>query len=72
MVNGVEKLTPCKPNDPGAMPMNWRQVPASKLQESIVVADDFFEALRNVKPTVSQDETKKYLEWTEKFGMEGS
>ncbi|KUJ15035.1 AAA-domain-containing protein [Mollisia scopiformis] len=71
MVNGVEKLTPCKPNEAGAMPMNWRQVPASKLQESIVVAEDFFEVLQNVKPTVSQHEIKKYLEWTELFGMEG-
>ncbi|KAF8860909.1 AAA-domain-containing protein [Acephala macrosclerotiorum] len=72
IVKGAEKLTPCKPNDPGAMPMNWRQVPASKLQEPIVVADDFFEVLQSVKPTVSQDEIKKYLEWTEQFGMEGS
>ncbi|KAE8448718.1 hypothetical protein EG329_008933 [Mollisiaceae sp. DMI_Dod_QoI] len=72
MHKGAEKLTPCKPDDPGAMPMNWRQVPASKLQESIVVAEDFFEVLQNVKPTVSLDEIKKYLEWTELYGMEGA
>lgn len=69
--NGDEKLSPCNATDPGAIPMNWRQVPASKLLESEVEVEDFFQVLQKVKSTVSADEIKKYLDWTEQFGMEG-
>jgi len=72
MQQGQEKLTPCSPQDYGAMPMNWRQVSPSQLLLPAVTVEDFYEALKNVKPTVLEDEITKYGEWTNQFGMEGS
>jgi vacuolar protein-sorting-associated protein 4 len=68
----VEKLTPCKADDPGATPMSWRKVPASKLLEPTVETEDFFKVLSKVKPSVSESEIVKCIEWTEEFGLEGA
>jgi len=52
--------------------MNWRKVPASKLHEPPVEVDDFFTVLSMVKPSVSESEVVKCVEWTKEFGLEGA
>jgi vacuolar protein-sorting-associated protein 4 len=72
MDEGVEKLTPCKSTDEGALPMSWRKVPASKLLEPKVEVHDFYKVLERIKPTVSEEEIKKCSDWTDQFGTEGA
>jgi vacuolar protein-sorting-associated protein 4 len=71
-IKGKEKWTPCKEDDPGATPLNWRKVSASRLLEPTVEVEDFFNALFKVKPSVAESEIVKYLEWTKEFGFEGA
>lgn len=71
-INGKERWTPCKVGSPGAMRMNWRKVLASKLHESTVEVDDFFNVLSMVKPSVSESEIVKCVEWMKEFGFEGA
>jgi hypothetical protein len=52
--------------------MNWRQVPTDRLLERPVLASDFFNALQQVKSSVSQDSVQQNREWTEEFGSEGA
>lgn len=33
--------------------------------------DDFISALKSSKPSVSQNDLHKYIEWTKSFGVEG-
>lgn len=71
-VKGKEKWTPCKEDDPGATPMNWRKVSASRLLEPTVEVEDFFNVLVKVKPSVAESEIVKCVEWTKEFGLEGA
>ncbi|KAL1840449.1 hypothetical protein VTJ49DRAFT_446 [Mycothermus thermophilus] len=66
--------TPCEKGDEGAMEMTWEQVPRNRLVEPAVTAEDFKEVLRNrrVKASVGVGELRRYEEWTEEFGVEGS
>ena len=52
--------------------MNWRKIPASKLLEPTVKAEDFFNVLSKVKPSVAEAEIAKCVEWTKEFGLEGA
>ncbi|KAL3482399.1 P-loop containing nucleoside triphosphate hydrolase protein [Aspergillus californicus] len=69
---GEEKVTPCSPGDIGAMEMRWENVEAERLLEPPLVLKDFIKAVRNSRPTVSQDDLKRNTEWTEEFGSEGA
>ncbi|KAL5340046.1 P-loop containing nucleoside triphosphate hydrolase protein [Aspergillus crustosus] len=69
---GQEKLTPCSPGDNGATEMRWEQVDAEKLLEPPLVLKDFVKAVRNSRPTVSQEDLKRNSEWTAEFGSEGA
>ncbi|KAL4921848.1 P-loop containing nucleoside triphosphate hydrolase protein [Aspergillus aurantiobrunneus] len=69
---GQEKLTPCSPGDKGAMEMRWENVEAEQLLEPPLVLKDFIKAVRNSRPTVSQEDLKKNTDWTEEFGSEGA
>ena len=72
IVDGNEKLTPCSPGDSGAMEMSWTEVDSEKLLEPPLTLKDFVKAVKNARPTVSQDDLKKSAEWTKEFGSEGA
>ena len=67
-MDGKEFFTPCKPDDEGAMAMSWRNVPKNQLKEPKCEAEDVYNALSRVKPSVSQEDIDKANEWTEMFG----
>ncbi|OQE28308.1 hypothetical protein PENSTE_c003G06321 [Penicillium steckii] len=69
---GEEKLTPCSPGDDGAMEMTWLTVDAEKLLEPPLILKDFIKAVRNSRPTVSQEDLSRNSEWTKEFGSEGA
>ena len=71
-LNGIEKLTPCHPSEIGAVPMTWRDVPASKLLEPSLTTEEIYAVVNKTKPTVSDEDTKKCEEWTELYGEDGS
>ncbi|XP_028392111.1 vacuolar protein sorting-associated protein 4B-like isoform X1 [Dendronephthya gigantea] len=64
-------LTPCSPGDMGATPMSWMDVPGDKLLEPVVDMGDMCRSLATTRPTVNQDDLKKYEKFTEDFGQEG-
>lgn len=72
MVDGAEKLTPCSPGDTGAMELSWLNIEADQLLEPPLVLKDFIKAVRNARPTVSQEDLRKNAEWTQEFGSEGA
>ncbi|KAL2014133.1 hypothetical protein VTN00DRAFT_1658 [Thermoascus crustaceus] len=72
IVDGAEKLTPCSPGDAGAMEMSWMEVESDQLLEPPLVIKDFIKAVRNSRPTVSQEDLKRNEEWTKEFGSEGA
>lgn len=69
--SGAEKVTPCSPGDCGAMEMTWEDVDPDLLLEPALTMKDFERAIKNSRPTVSQEDIMKSSEWTEKFGSEG-
>lgn len=72
MLDGAEKLTPCSPGDRGAIEMTWVDVDPEHLLEPPLILKDFVKAVRNARPTVSQDDLAKNAEWTAEFGSEGA
>lgn len=68
----MEKLTPCSPGDDGAIEMSWTEVESEQLLEPPLVLKDFIKAIRNSRPTVSQEDLKRNSEWTAEFGSEGA
>ncbi|KAK3706832.1 Vacuolar protein sorting-associated protein 4 [Vermiconidia calcicola] len=71
-VDGVEKLTPCSPGDPGALEMNWTQVETDALLEPPLHVKDFVKAIKGSRPTVSGSDLTRNEEWTKEFGSEGA
>ncbi|CEJ56021.1 Vacuolar protein sorting-associated protein 4 [Penicillium brasilianum] len=72
IVEGVEKLTPCSPGDAGAAEMTWLSIEAEQLLEPPLVLKDFIKAVKNSRPTVSQEDLTRNSEWTKEFGSEGA
>ncbi|PYH98292.1 vacuolar protein sorting-associated protein 4 [Aspergillus ellipticus CBS 707.79] len=72
ILDGAEKLTPCSPGDQGAMEMSWTTVEAEQLLEPPLILKDFIKAVRNSRPTVSQEDLSRNSEWTKEFGSEGA
>jgi len=66
-----DMLIPCSPGDPGAIEMDWMDVPGDKLATMKVTYNDFLKSLRNARPTVGKDDTEKQIEWMKEFGQEG-
>jgi len=64
-------LTPCSPGAPGAMEMNWMDVPGEKLLEPLVTIADMMASLSQIKPTVNDVDLEKQIKFTDDFGQEG-
>ena len=52
--------------------MTFIDVPRGKLKAPVVRREDIFVVLQDVKASVSHEEAKKCMEWTEQFGSEGA
>ncbi|KAL4216987.1 Vacuolar protein sorting-associated protein 4B [Mactra antiquata] len=60
-------LTPCTPDDPGAIEMNWTQIDADKLLDPIVNMTDMLMSLSATKPTANEDDINKLEDFTNDF-----
>ena len=69
MVNDM--LTPCLPQEPGAIEMSWIDLPSDKLLEPKVSMSDMLSSLANSKPTVNDNDLKKLQKFMDDFGQEG-
>lgn len=70
--DGVEKLTPCSPGDPGALEMNWTQIETDQLLEPPLQVKDFVKAIKGARASVSGEDLTRNAEWTKEFGSEGA
>lgn len=68
----VTKLTPCSPGDPEAIEKSWTDVERDELQEPPLTVNDFLRAVSIVRPTVSGDDIKKHVAWTQDAGADGA
>ncbi|KAH9407188.1 Vacuolar protein sorting-associated protein 4A [Tyrophagus putrescentiae] len=66
-----DMLTPCLPEEPGAIRMSWMDVPSDKLLEPKVCMSDMLSSLANAKPTVNDDDLEKLKKFMDDFGQEG-
>lgn len=64
-------LEPCSSGDPAGIEMDLMSVPSDKLKPSQVKFEDFLKALKNCRPSVSQDDLGRYEDWTKEFGQDG-
>lgn len=67
-VDGKTKWTPCSPGDPDAVEKTWTDVDGDDLQEPGLKLNDFIRAIESVRPTVTQDDIKRHIEWTNDSG----
>ena len=67
-VDGTTKWTPCSPGDPDAVEKTWSEVEGDELQEPGLKLNDFVRAIENVRPTVTQEDIKRHIEWTNDSG----
>jgi vacuolar protein-sorting-associated protein 4 len=54
------------------MEMSWVNIEADQLLEPPLMLKDFIKAVRNSRPTVSQEDLQRNAEWTKEFGSEGA
>lgn len=66
-----DMLTPCLPDEPGAIKMSWMDVPSDKLLEPKVSMSDMLSSLANAKPTVNDNDLDKLKKFMDDFGQEG-
>ena len=71
-MDGQEKLTPCSPGDQNAVEMTWSDVQSDQLLEPSLTLKDFMKAIKNARPTVSNNDLQRNAEWTTEFGSEGA
>ncbi|KAH7116603.1 P-loop containing nucleoside triphosphate hydrolase protein [Dactylonectria estremocensis] len=67
-----EWYMPCSPDSNGAIPMKWSQIPGRQLKEPPLSSQDLNDALEKAKPSVGGEETRRCIEWTRDYGMEGA
>ncbi|SCU65586.1 vacuolar protein sorting-associated protein 4, putative [Trypanosoma equiperdum] len=67
-----DRLVPCSPGDPNAIPMTMNDITESeKLMPLPVTMQDFIKALRTARPSVSSEDITQHVKFTEEFGQEG-
>ncbi|KAL8425480.1 hypothetical protein Efla_002601 [Eimeria flavescens] len=73
-IRGSLYYVPCQPDDADrtARKMSIMSVPGNKLLPPEVTMDDFHTALRHARPSVSAEDLRMHVNWTEQFGLEGS
>ena len=63
-----KKWTPCSPGDPAAVEKTWTDIETDELQEPPLKLNDFLKAIDSVRPTVSDEDIKRHVEWTNDSG----
>jgi vacuolar protein-sorting-associated protein 4 len=66
------KLSPCSPGDDGALEMTYNDVEGDDLLPPTVRLQDFINAVKETKPSVTQGDKDRHNEWTEQYGTEGA
>jgi vacuolar protein-sorting-associated protein 4 len=66
------KWTPCSPGDPEAVERSWSDVESDELLEPPLRMGDFVRAISQVRPTVTEDDIRKHVEWTNDSGEAGA
>ncbi|WVF71097.1 hypothetical protein IAT40_005894 [Kwoniella sp. CBS 6097] len=66
------KLTPCSPGAPGAIEKQWTDVNSEELLEPLLSIKDFEKAISVNRPTVTQADIHKHIEFTNESGGEGA
>ncbi|EIW70569.1 hypothetical protein TREMEDRAFT_68115 [Tremella mesenterica DSM 1558] len=67
----VTKLTPCSPGADGAMEKTWTDVESDQLLEPLLGVRDFERSIQVNRPTVSQADIQKHIDFTNESGGEG-
>ncbi|WWC88948.1 uncharacterized protein L201_003863 [Kwoniella dendrophila CBS 6074] len=70
--DGKTKLTPCSPGDPAAVEKTWTDVNSEELLEPLLSVKDFEKAISVNRPTVTQADITKHIEFTNEAGGEGA
>ncbi|CAA9989571.1 vacuolar protein sorting-associated protein 4, putative [Plasmodium knowlesi strain H] len=72
--NGQIFYTPCSPGDPDPTKVekNVMSLNENELLLPPLSVQDFKTAISNAKPSLSVDDLKKYEEWTQQYGMNGT
>ncbi|CDZ96873.1 probable vps4-vacuolar sorting protein [Phaffia rhodozyma] len=68
----ITKLTPCSPGDPKAKEMTWSDVDGDQLQEPILGMKDFLRAISSTRPTVTEADITKHIQFTNDSGADGA
>nr|XP_019046743.1 vacuolar protein-sorting-associated protein 4 [Kwoniella bestiolae CBS 10118]OCF25673.1 vacuolar protein-sorting-associated protein 4 [Kwoniella bestiolae CBS 10118] len=66
--DGKMKLTPCSPGDPAAVEKTWTDVNSEELLEPLLSVKDFEKAISVNRPTVTQADITKHIEFTNEAG----
>ena len=64
----VNKLTPCSPGAPGAIEKTWTDVNSEELLEPLLSVNDFERSIQINRPTVSQADIQKHIDFTNESG----
>jgi len=67
-----DKYIPCSPGDPAGKEMDLMTLDAEKVGAPDITKEDFFKALMNVRPSVSDEDLVNHQKFTEDFGSEGA
>jgi vacuolar protein-sorting-associated protein 4 len=64
----VKKLTPCSPGAAGAIEQSWTDVASDALLEPVLTVKDFSKSIEVNRPTVSEADIKRHIEFTNESG----
>ena len=64
-------FVPTFPSDPSGVDLTLMQIEPSLLQAPDVTVEDFFQAIARIRPSVSQADLQRQIEFTNSFGQDG-
>ena len=64
-------FVPTYPSDPAGIEMTLMQVEPKLLQAPDVTTEDFFQAIARIRPSVSQADLTRQVDFTNNFGQDG-
>eukprot|EP01016_Furgasonia_blochmanni_P031516 TRINITY_DN3254_c0_g1_i3.p1 TRINITY_DN3254_c0_g1~~TRINITY_DN3254_c0_g1_i3.p1 ORF type:complete len:247 (-),score=64.24 TRINITY_DN3254_c0_g1_i3:291-1031(-) len=68
---GKRMFEACPPTEPGGIKMRMMDLKGDELKLPDIGMDDFQSALIKCKPSVSGEDIKRHIQFTEQFGQEG-
>ncbi|KAL7411502.1 ATPase [Mrakia frigida] len=68
----TRKLTPCSPGDPDAIEKTWTDVDGDQLLEPMLGLKDFLRAISQTRPTVTEADIQKHIQFTNESGADGA